>query len=266
MALGPAILILPVVAILMLFGAHAKASNWSDSGVDPGIGLVGIHHAGTESLTIRPKGFRLSADTYPEDIRKRLTQITLHKHPSENSSVVARFEILEDGTIGIRRDLDFYSVQDSGIPLGDGTYALAIKRRHGHWMDVTINHTPYLSGWVRLSNESPLSFWLWYYYFDTLVKAKQPVFFITPVRDDLMYQPNDRALTMQKDLYELEDTVMLPHKLEGPFMLVTLHEPIGCNKAVRARFQNTTPIKGWIRWLQDDGRPRIFRYIAPACN
>lgn len=252
-----------VIFLALLLQHPGWAASWSDSGVDLGIGFMGMKPI-AGGAKVQPKGLSELSDSYSAATEQSVTGLAIHLRPSKAYPVIGRFRFTEEGFLGIQTELGFYPLREIGIPLGDETYALIVRKRQGDWVEIILQQAPVSSGWVRLTAESPITFWLWYSYFSSIVKAGEPLFFITPVRDDLLYQPRSDSLSLLKNLFQLEETILYPKRIEGAYMLVELGEPTGCREML-PRFERIKPARAWIRWLQNNGRPTIFRYVPEIC-
>lgn len=236
-----------------------------DAGTDMGIGLLGLKSESGEPQTV-VKGLKATRTGYGEAMQKALNGLELRRQPSELHPMVGRFAFTEDGRLGVQNKDGFYPVAESGVELGNGTVGLVTLQRQGAWVQVVVHHTPRTTGWIRLDSRNPMQFWLWYRYFEGVVKAKLPVIFTTPVRDDMVYHPHFKSLSPIKNIFQLEDAVLYPEKLDGAYMLVRLGQAAGCPSAATPQFEKPEPLHAWIKWLQNDGRPRVFRYFQPPCH
>ncbi len=253
------------VLILVLGTSIAQASVWSDVTMDFGIGILGLPPASMQNKHI-PDGFLETQKQYDSKLQKSLTGIHLYQQPSENFPIAGTLAFSEDGLLGIQTPSGFFDVHSNGVPLGDGSTGWVVIKRQGQWVQVIIRQAPETTGWLKLADNRPFAFWVWYYYFANLVKTHHPVFFITPVNDSLLYQPNGQSLSYMKFAFQQEDLVLYPQKIRGAYMLVKTGEAIGCHNSPVPQFEKVKPSYAWIRWLKDDGRPEIFKYSQPQCN
>lgn len=258
-------LILTIIIVSFWNLAPASAMDWFESRVDPGIGFLGLRREEKAfGWGLRPK-----SEQYSPEMQATISRLVLRRQPYETHPVVGRFTFVKEGGLAIETDDGLYPLVQQGVPLKEGQYALIVKKRQGHWVEVTIRHAPRLTGWLKLTEQGPFRFWLWYSYIDSLVRSRTPLMFITPLHDDFLYQANPRSLAMLKNVFQLEDAVLIPERLDGPYMLV---------KAKQAqRYQNTStktappferiePHRVWVRWLQDNGRPKVFPYHQGVCG
>lgn len=265
MVLRCILLLCAVVVSLACWACPVSAYvSWSDTGVDMGIGVVGLRPA-SGSIGTTVCGFPETNAGYAPEFQKLFNMLVFRRQPHDTHPEVGRWVFSQDGVPGIQTPDAFYPLIHSGIPLGDGTVGMIATQRQGQWVEVVLNHAPRVTGWVRLSHERPLAFWLWYHYIDQLVKTRQRVVFITAFHDDLLYQPDPRSLSYLKHVFQMEDAVLRPVKLAGAFMLVELEHDTLCHHSSMPQLEQSQPVRAWIRWIEDNGRPRIFRYQQPAC-
>jgi hypothetical protein len=254
-----------LLVLASLLFAPVQAASWMDSEVDMGIGVLGIRPESGQAKTVI-RGFHEANAEYSETLQQALDGLVFRRQPFETHPAVGKLEFSKDGFPLIKAENESYPLLQSGLPLGDGTMGMIVLQRQGEWVQVVINQAPKVTGWVKITLKNHLGFWLWYHYFASMTQAKTPLVFITPFKSELLYQPNDKSLSQMKHLFQMEDAVMTPLSLEGPYMFVEAGQKAGCKGTAMPQFQKIEPIRAWIRWIQDNGRPRVYRYLPPQCG
>ncbi len=241
---------------------------------DYGIGLLGLYQPGSGSPKSHVEGIPEAKPFLPVQLQGALQGIALKQKPHSQSKTVATLDYTPEGLLAWRHQDTLYTLRESGIILQPKQAAFIVVSQGGPWLEVLINQAPRLTGWLDMrKHHRVLRFWLWYYYIRESVQKNLPLVFIYAKDAEFRSGPSINSIALPRGIFDPESAVLDPLMLQDGYLLVRQRPPQSCDPLfaqgalVHSQPQDTKAAEeGWVRWINNQGRPTMMRAIPPACS